>query len=66
MERIYEPTKRGKKAYRRSALSGEEMQVLDYLVSNKSANTSQLEANGCPSWLVRSMVRRKLVKELGE
>lgn len=66
MDKIYESTKKGRKAYKRSALDGDEMKVVEYLMSSKSASTSQLEIAGCELWLLRSMKRRGLVKESGE
>ena len=66
MDKIWESTKAGRKAYKRSALSSDEMRVIEYLMSSKAANTSQLEVSGGEGWLLRSMKRRGLVRECGE
>jgi enterochelin esterase-like enzyme len=64
MDKIYETTKAGRKAYKRSALGSEEMKVMEYLMSSKAASTSQLDTV-CEGWLLRSMKRRGLIREVG-
>jgi len=65
MERIYEPAKAGRRAYKRAALSSEEMKVMEFLIGSKSATESTLETVG-ELWLIRSMKRWHLIKESGE
>lgn len=65
MERIYEPTKKGRRAYKRTALSSEELKIMEFLIGSRSANESTLETVG-ELWLIRSMKRRGLIKESGE
>ena len=65
MDRIYETTKQGRKAYHRVALSSDELKVMEYLIGSKSASESQLEVVG-ELWLIRSMKRRGLIKESSE
>jgi len=66
MDRIYKITKLGKKVLRDSSLSEDELSVLQYLKDNKSASGSQLEVAGGERWMVKSLQRRKLIKELTE
>ena len=66
MDRIYRITKLGKKVLRDSSLSGDELSILQYLRDNKSASSSQLEIAGGERWMIKSLQRRKLVKELTE
>lgn len=65
MDKVYKITKSGKRVLRDSSLSVEELSVLQYLADNKSASTSQLELVG-ERWIVKSLHRRKLIKELTE
>jgi len=66
VDRIYKITKLGKRVLRDSALSQGELGILQYLKDNKTASSSQLEVAGGERWLIRSLQRRKLVKELTE
>lgn len=63
MEKVWLATKKGRKEYRRASLSSEEMKVIENLMGNKSATSSQLEVAGCEMWLLRSMRRSGLIKE---
>lgn len=65
MDRVYKITKLGKRVIRDSSLSEDELRILQYLKDNKSASGSQLEVVG-ERWMLRSLQRRKLVKELTE
>lgn len=66
MDRIYKITKLGKRVVRDSSLAEDELRILQYLKDNKSASSSQLEVAGGERWMLRSLQRRKLVKELTE
>lgn len=66
MNKIYSLTKLGKRVYRESSLDGDEMRIVEYLKDNKSASDDQLEVVGGSSWLLRSLKRRKIIKELTE
>jgi len=62
MERIYESSKKGRRAYKRAALNSSELRVMEYLIGSKAASEGQLETVG-ESWLISSMKRRGLIKE---
>jgi len=64
--RVYALTKLGKRVYRDSSLDGDEMRIINFLMENKSASSEQLEVVGGEGWLLRSMKRRGLIKELTE
>ena len=66
MDKIYKITKLGKKVIRDSSLAEDELRILQYLKDNKSASGSQLEVAGGERWMLRSLQRRKLVKEITE
>jgi len=66
MDRVYTVTKKGRRVLRDSSLSEDELRVLQALKDNKSASGSQLEVEGGGRWMLRSLQRRKLVKELTE
>jgi len=66
MEKVFKATKKGKREYRRGNLSGEEVKVMEFLINSKSATPSQVEVGGCEMWLVRSMRRKGLVREVEE
>lgn len=66
MTRVYALTKLGKRVYRDSSLDGDEMRIINFLMENKSASSEQLEVVGGEGWLLRSMKRRGLIKELTE
>jgi len=66
MEKVWVTTKKGRIAYRKASLSSDEMKVMEFLMSNKSATTSQIEVGGNEMWVVRSMERRNLVKRVEE
>ena len=66
MARVYALTKLGKRVYRDSSLDGDEMRIINFLMENKSASSEQLEVVGGEGWLLRSMKRRGLIKELTE
>ena len=66
MTKVYALTKLGKRVYRDSSLDGNEMRIINFLIENKSASSEQLEVVGGEGWLLRSMKRRGLIKELTE
>lgn len=66
MTKVYALTKLGKRVYRDSSLDGDEMRIINFLMENKSASSEQLEVVGGEGWLLRSMKRRGLIKELTE
>ena len=66
MAKVYALTKLGKRVYRDSSLDGDEMRIINFLMENKSASSEQLEVVGGEGWLLRSMKRRGLIKELTE
>ena len=66
MDRIYVTTKKGRRVLRDDSLGGDELRILQYIRDNKSASSSQLEVVGGEGWMVRSLQRRKLIKELTE
>jgi len=66
MSKIYEITKSGKRVLRDSSLSEDELRILQYVKDNKTASSDQLEVVGGEGWLVRSLKRRHLIKELVE
>lgn len=64
MSKIYEITKAGKRVLKDSSLSEDGLRILQYLKDNKSASSDQLEVAGGERWLVRSLKRKHLIKEL--
>ena len=64
MGEIYVLTKAGRRAYRDSSLSGEELRVIEYIHENRSASEDQLEVVGGERWVLRRLKRGGLIKEL--
>ena len=64
MSKIFILTKAGKRAYKDYSLSEDEMRVVEYLKGCRSASDDKLGEIGIESWLLRSMERHGLVKEL--
>jgi hypothetical protein len=64
MSEIYVLTKAGKRAYKDNSLSEDEMRAVEYLKGCRSASSDKLEEIGIEGWLLRSMKRHGLIKEL--
>lgn len=64
--KIYELTKQGKRVARSDSeeANPEEMEVLKYLRSHKTASDDEIEINCGNKWVLRGLKKRRLIKEL--